>query len=42
MFTGELAESRQMEVTIRDIDEAAMEILIGKVRHQYFVSKTGH
>ena len=28
MFTGELAESRQMEVTIRDIDEAAMEILI--------------
>ncbi|CAC5372668.1 KLHL20 [Mytilus coruscus] len=28
MFTGELAESRQTEVTIRDIDEAAMELLI--------------
>ena len=28
MFTGELAESRQTEVTIRDIDERAMEQLI--------------
>lgn len=28
MFTGELVESRQTEVTIRDIDEAAMELLI--------------
>ena len=28
MFTGELAESRQTEVTIREVDEAAMEILI--------------
>lgn len=28
MFTGELAESRQTEVTIRDIDELAMELLI--------------
>lgn len=28
MFTGELAESRQTEVTIRDIDEMAMELLI--------------
>lgn len=28
MFTGELAESRQTEVTIRDIDEQAMELLI--------------
>ncbi|XP_061184146.1 kelch-like protein 20 [Saccostrea echinata] len=28
MFTGELAESRQTEVTIRDIDETAMELLI--------------
>ena len=28
MFTGELAESRQREVTICDIDESAMEILI--------------
>lgn len=28
MFTGELAESRQTEVTIRDIDEAAMELLV--------------
>ena len=26
--TGELAESRQTEVTIRDVDETAMEILI--------------
>lgn len=28
MFTGELVESRQTEVTIRDIDENAMELLI--------------
>ncbi|XP_033098525.1 kelch-like protein 20 [Anneissia japonica] len=28
MFTGELAESRQTEITIRDIDERAMEQLI--------------
>ncbi|XP_071493702.1 kelch-like protein 20 [Diadema antillarum] len=28
MFTGELAESRQTEVTIRDIDERAMEALV--------------
>ncbi|XP_067633828.1 kelch-like protein diablo isoform X1 [Eurosta solidaginis] len=28
MFTGELEESRQTEVTIRDIDEYAMELLI--------------
>uniref|UniRef100_A0A1A9WIL6 Kelch-like protein diablo n=1 Tax=Glossina brevipalpis TaxID=37001 RepID=A0A1A9WIL6_9MUSC len=28
MFTGELKESRQKEVTIRDIDEHAMELLI--------------
>ncbi|KAI8750667.1 kelch-like protein 20 [Biomphalaria glabrata] len=28
MFTGELAESRQTEVTIKDIDETAMELLI--------------
>ena len=28
MFTGELVESRQTEVTIRDIDELAMELLI--------------
>lgn len=28
MFTGELEESRQTEVTIRDIDEHAMELLI--------------
>ena len=27
-LSGELAESRQTEVTIRDIDEAAMELLI--------------
>ncbi|XP_059093386.1 kelch-like protein diablo [Tigriopus californicus] len=28
MFTGELAESRQTEVTIRDVEETAMEILV--------------
>ena len=28
MFTGELAESRQTEITIREVDESAMEILI--------------
>lgn len=28
MFTGELAESRQTEVTIRDIDERAMDLLV--------------
>lgn len=28
MFTGELSESRQTEITIRDIDELAMELLI--------------
>lgn len=28
MFTGELAESRQTEINIRDIDERAMELLI--------------
>lgn len=28
MFTGELAESRQTEVVIRDIDEHAMELLV--------------
>lgn len=30
MFTGELAESRQTEITIRDIDELAMDLLIGE------------
>ena len=28
MFTGELAESRQTEIFIRDVDESAMELLI--------------
>jgi kelch-like protein 20 len=28
MFTNELAESRQSEITIRDIDETAMEMLV--------------
>lgn len=28
MFTGELAESRQTEVAIRDIEEKAMDLLI--------------
>ena len=28
MFTGELVESRQTEITIKDIDENAMEMLV--------------
>lgn len=28
MFTGELAESRQTEILIRDVDESAMDLLI--------------
>jgi kelch-like protein 20 len=28
MFTGELAESRQTEIIIHDVDEFAMELLI--------------
>jgi kelch-like protein 20 len=28
MFTGELAESRQTEIIIHDVDEYAMELLI--------------
>ena len=28
MFTGELAESRQTEILIRNVDEHAMELLI--------------
>ena len=28
MFTGELAESRQTEIVIHDVDEYAMELLI--------------
>ena len=28
MFTGELAESRQTEIMIHDVDESAMELLI--------------
>ena len=28
MFTGELAESRQTEIIIHDVDESAMELLI--------------
>lgn len=28
MFTGELAESRQTEIILHDVDEAAMELLI--------------
>ena len=37
MFTGELAESRQTEVTIRDVDELAMEILIDFCYTAYIV-----
>ena len=28
MFTGELAESRQTEIILHDVDECAMELLI--------------
>ena len=37
MFTGELAESRQTEVTIRDVEEMAMEILIDFCYTSYIV-----
>ena len=37
MFTGELAESRQAEVTIRDVDDAAMEILVDFCYTAYIV-----
>ena len=37
MFTGELAESRQTEVTIRDVDETAMEILVDFCYTAYIV-----
>ncbi len=37
MFTGELAESRQTEVTIRDVDETAMSILIDFCYTAYIV-----
>ncbi len=37
MFTGELAESRQTEVTIRDVDEAAMSILVDFCYTAYIV-----
>ncbi len=37
MFTGELAESRQSDVTIRDVDEAAMETLIDFCYNSYIV-----
>jgi len=37
MFTGELAESRQTDVTIRDVDETAMEILVDFCYTSYIV-----
>lgn len=37
MFTGELAESRQTEVAIRDVEENAMEILIDFCYTSYIV-----
>lgn len=37
MFTGELAESRQTEVTIRDVDESAMDILTDFCYTSYIV-----
>lgn len=40
MFTGELAESRQTEVVIRDIDERAMELLIDFAYTSQVTAKT--
>ena len=37
MFTGELAESRQTEVSIRDVEENAMDILIDFCYTSYIV-----
>jgi kelch-like protein 20 len=37
MFTGELAESRQTDVTIRDVEETAMETLIDFCYNSYIV-----
>ncbi|KAJ9599793.1 hypothetical protein L9F63_026360, partial [Diploptera punctata] len=42
MFTGELAESRQTEVTIRDIDEVAMELLIDFCYTSHIVVEEGN
>lgn len=42
MFTGELAESRQTEVTIRDIDEVAMELLIDFCYTSHVVVEEGN
>ena len=37
MFTGELTESRQSEITIRDMDETALETLIEFCYTSYIV-----
>ena len=37
MFTGEMAESRQTEVTIRDVEESAMETLVDFCYNSYIV-----
>ncbi|XP_077505764.1 kelch-like protein diablo [Amblyomma americanum] len=42
MFTGELAESRQTEVTIRDIDEHAMELLMDFAYTSHIVVEEGN
>lgn len=42
MFTGELSESRQTEVTIRDIDEVAMELLIDFCYTSHIVVEEGN
>lgn len=42
MFTGELAESRQTEVTIRDIDETAMDLLIDFCYTSHIVVEEGN
>ena len=41
MFTGELQESRQTEVVIRDIDEHAMELLVDFAYSSHIVIEEG-
>lgn len=41
MFTGELQESRQTEVVIRDIDEHAMELLVDFAYSSHIIIEEG-
>ena len=42
MFTGELQESRQAEVEIRDIDEHAMELLVDFAYTSHIIVEEGN